>query len=202
MWTFCGCVIVPLMMLLAQPHPAEVQVVSAPTNTGARFLVTTKVGETPDKFPIFKYGFVDVTGKIVIDLRFDRAHDFSEGRAAVKVGDRWGFIDTDGHFIFGPRLPEVPQEGRSMRYAIVPVGDFSEGLAPVDVEGTFRFIDKTGKVMFDTGVKPLVGVELQSVGPFKNGLAHIFAGGVEGYIDRTGKWVWKRDLVSGRAVGS
>lgn len=45
------------------------------------------------------FGFVDTTGKLVIDYQFSDAHGFSEGLAPVKVGGsssgKWGFISRD-----------------------------------------------------------------------------------------------------------
>lgn len=35
-------------------------------------------------------GFVDTTGRLVIKPRYDVAYDFSEGLAAVKVGEKEG----------------------------------------------------------------------------------------------------------------
>ena len=58
------------------------------------------------------YGYIDTTGNIVIECRYDDAREFSEGRAAVlsRGGDisgegifgqlsltlKWGYIDTSG----------------------------------------------------------------------------------------------------------
>jgi len=40
-----------------------------------------------------KWGFVDNTGNIVIDMQYDEARSFSHGLAAVKINGKWGFID-------------------------------------------------------------------------------------------------------------
>jgi len=48
-----------------------------------------------------KRGFVNVrTGKIAIEARYDHAWVFSEGLAAVVDGDKHGFINSDGEFVF------------------------------------------------------------------------------------------------------
>src|ERR1051326_4328606 len=52
-----------------------------------------------DLFPIEdkgKYGFIDKTGKVVINPQFDFAQNFSEDMAVVKVGGNSGFIDKTG----------------------------------------------------------------------------------------------------------
>ncbi|MBK9106789.1 MAG: WG repeat-containing protein, partial [Saprospiraceae bacterium] len=46
-----------------------------------------------------KYGFIDKTGKIVINLQFDKASDFKEGMARVAVDDKSGFIDKSGNIV-------------------------------------------------------------------------------------------------------
>ena len=46
-----------------------------------------------------KWGFIDRTGKIVIEPKFDTydyVYQWSEGLLAVRVGGRWGFIDKTG----------------------------------------------------------------------------------------------------------
>lgn len=54
-----------------------------------------------------QYGFVDTNGNISIKAKWDRACDFSEGLAAVRVGDyetgKWGVIDKSGNFIVEPK---------------------------------------------------------------------------------------------------
>ena len=43
-----------------------------------------------------KWGFVDTTGKVVVEAKFDNAKSFSNGLAAVCQGEKWGFADKDG----------------------------------------------------------------------------------------------------------
>lgn len=48
-----------------------------------------------------KYGFIDANGNVKIEPQFDRANiTFSEGLCFVKNGDRCGYIDTTGSFVF------------------------------------------------------------------------------------------------------
>ncbi len=49
-----------------------------------------------------RWGFINKKGEIVIEARFNYAYDFSDGLAKVKVGDRWGYIDTLGKYIWEP----------------------------------------------------------------------------------------------------
>lgn len=43
------------------------------------------------------YGFIDKTGKMICQLKWDNAHDFMEGLAAVEKKGKWGFIDKSGN---------------------------------------------------------------------------------------------------------
>ncbi len=44
-----------------------------------------------------KWGFVDKTGKVVIEFQYDRAGDFREGQATVTLEGRDFFIDKLGN---------------------------------------------------------------------------------------------------------
>lgn len=44
-----------------------------------------------------KWGFIDATGKIVMDYTYDKARSFSNGFAAVAVEDKWGYIIIDDY---------------------------------------------------------------------------------------------------------
>jgi len=43
-----------------------------------------------------KWGFIDKTGKEVIELKYDELLDFDNGLAMVKLNNKWGFIDKTG----------------------------------------------------------------------------------------------------------
>lgn len=88
-----------------------------------------------------KYGYVDQAGKLVIQVQFDIARDFSEGWAAVNIGGRdslfggesggkWGYIDKSGSWVIKPMF----------RMAF----SFRDGRAKVEIGGQERIIDKTG----------------------------------------------------------
>jgi len=135
-----------------------------------------------------KVGFIDKTGRFVIEPKFDDANPFYEGLAAVRVGDKWGYIDKTGRMVIKPRFSSA--------------WSFSEGLADVAVidEKGFEkwgFIDKSGKmviapqfdcvVSFSEGLAAVcfrVGDDLASLGPFCYSPDYKW-----GYIDRTGKMV-------------
>ena len=45
---------------------------------------------------VYKWGFIDKTGKIVIPYKYERVRNFSEGVAVVRLHNKWGAIDTNG----------------------------------------------------------------------------------------------------------
>jgi hypothetical protein len=49
-----------------------------------------------------KWGYIDKTGKMVINPQFDEAGQFTEGLALVTVGGRIGYIDNTGRYIWNP----------------------------------------------------------------------------------------------------
>lgn len=120
------------------------------------------------------FGYIDRTGRIVIEPRFTWAYEFTEGLARVQIGSRDGYIDTTGKVVIKPQFYRARQ--------------FSEGLAPV---GNIRwlpiglkwgFIDKTGRMV--------IKQQFSQVSHFSEGLAAVAREGEKwGYIDKTGRYV-------------
>ncbi len=116
---------------------------------------------------LLKYGYIDPAGQLVIPALYARAHDFSEGAAAVMTAGRWGFIDLQGQWLNAQRFDDVK--------------DFSEGLAAAKEQGKWGFVDRSGIFI----VRP----QFDEVKPFAQGLAPAKINSKWGYIDRTGQWV-------------
>ena len=66
-----------------------------------------------------QYAFIDKDGKLGIPRPFTQARDFSEKRAAVQEGGKWGFVNRKGVFVIPPKYLDA--------------GSFSFGLAPVKI---------------------------------------------------------------------
>ena len=85
-----------------------------------------------------KVGFVDKSGKFVINPSFDDAGDFLEGLAVIQNhvdnNERDGFINTEGKVIVEPQF--------------LLAENFSNGLAiVVNTEGNAGYINKTGEMI-------------------------------------------------------
>src|SRR5271168_4335920 len=134
----------------------------------------------PDLFPIFvprgksktkyKVGYIDASGRVVVEARFDEGTRFFEHFAAVAVGKLWGCIDQSGSLVFRPFLP-----GRFR---------FKDGIAVVYMgNGKSAAIDSAGKLVMEAPYELVTG--------FSNGLAAFLSksnnGRGYGYINRLGK---------------
>jgi hypothetical protein len=69
---------------------------------------------TPDTHRV---GYIDPSGRVVIQPQFDYADDFSEGLAAVTIGTKSGYIDKTGRLVIQPLFTSASA--------------FSDGLAQV-----------------------------------------------------------------------
>lgn len=155
-------------------------------------------------------GFVDRDGKTVVAREFEEHLPFSDGRAAVRIGERWGFIDAKGALVipatlayvkpfssgYAPVLAEpygkwtfVDKAGKPAFQPFFQAEPFQEGLAAVEaVEGSFGFIDVTGALVIPAKFRKVTG--------FSEGLAAAWPRGDEqgGFIDRTGAFVFRLDF--------
>lgn len=119
-----------------------------------------------------KWGFIDKSGKLVINYQFDEVDGdgFNEGLAAVKQGDKWGFINRAGKFEIKPQF-----EGIAL--------PFSGGFAGIDIDySSWATIDRTGKIIAEGGVWNR---------PFKDDRILMYENGKFGFKDREDKIVIK-----------
>lgn len=82
-----------------------------------------------------KCGYIDKTGKLIIECEYDSAWDFEEGLAAVEKNEKYGYINKQGKLVV------------DFQYDNAFV--FMEGLALVEKEGKYGYIDKSGNVVSD-----------------------------------------------------
>jgi len=112
-----------------------------------------------------KYGFINLSGRLVIAADFDNAWGFSEGLAPAWRGGQAGYIDGSGSFVVPPPF----------QYA----SGFSEGLAGVELGDKWGYVNRRGTFV----VQP----RYREAQPFSEGLAAVQAdNGLWGFVDKEG----------------
>ncbi|MBI4751767.1 MAG: WG repeat-containing protein [Acidobacteria bacterium] len=162
-----------------------------------------------------KFGYIDLTGKMVIPPQFDDAHPFSDGVAIVDNNSQTGWIDHQGNFVRPLTMLEDEQStgfrqnrlwvlnsflqtyfiDKTGKTVIKPipdrlVGKFQDGFAQTrpnyfDPQRPPQFINLNGKVAFKN-LKPF-----DCITDFSEGLAAVSPAGSKkfGYINTQGKYV-------------
>ena len=97
--------------------------------------------------------------------QYEQLGVFSEGMAAVKKGNKWGYINNKGEEI-------IPCEYTSAQ-------KFSEGLAPVGKNDSVGFINSQGKIV--------IPFDFKFAMPFSEGLAAVYKDDHWGFIDSKGQ---------------
>ena len=137
-----------------------------------------------------RWGFIDETGKYVIEAKYVMVRPFSEGLAAVVFNDTGnayrtvGYIDQSGRVVIPPQFSG--EGGPSTR-------GFSEGLAAVKVykdRDRWGYIDRSGKFVIEA--------QFAAAGPFSQGRAMVGIAEPSwsidykwGFIDKEGHWIAK-----------
>lgn len=151
---------------------------------------------------------IDNAGNAIGQFLADEARPFSEGLAAVRIADKWGYVDRSGKMVIRPQfeLAEEFSEGVALvceadRYRFIdklgnPAFDgtfdrarsFSEGLADVMNNDLHEFIDRSGRsrIQAVTLGNASAFAFMEDAGDFKGGLAPVKIKGMWGYIDRAG----------------
>ncbi|MCC8087675.1 MAG: WG repeat-containing protein [Rikenellaceae bacterium] len=81
-----------------------------------------------------KFGFIDKSGEIVVNLDYDNARNFHEELAGVKFQGKYGFINKSGQWIIPPDYDMV--------------FDFHEGVAVYGINGKFGYLGIDGNKIF------------------------------------------------------
>ncbi len=149
-------------------------------------------------------GFMDKTGKIIIQGKYDNAGRFSEGYAFVEKNGKWGIIDKHGNevtpFQFEFITYDEDTEGEEL-----PISTFHEGLAWVARNGLYGYVDTKGNVAIPFRYKV---EDSQATYDFHQGLARVcdVTTNKYGFIDKQGKEVFScqfdeaEDISEGLAV--
>lgn len=145
-----------------------------------------KVGETEDNVPVYKWGYANEKGKIVIPCQYNNASEFKHGVAFVNVvndvdgivEDYWCLIDKNGKLKGDKKFYYSTALGDRL-----PVGEFGDAdkLAWVYIGGKFGYIGNNGKMQIDA--------LYNDAGDFINGLARVRSGSQEFFINKKGEQV-------------
>jgi hypothetical protein len=150
------------------------------------------------------WGFIDRTGKVIIEPHFESVPGFSEELAGVKVAGKWGFIDKAGNIIIEPQYESVnsfsegvavvvkrtPKQasrlpikdpivkGESIRSEVVGSTNSSVGDPPIDLMQVgvkeVLLINRTGQTILSYGQNEVVQINYHEIAKFSEGLIDIF----------------------------
>lgn len=156
--------------------------------------------------PSDHWGFIDTTGDLSIEAKYDDAGPFSEGLAAVNKDGKWGYIDKEGNTIIEPVYKSawafhegfarvlpfdgpdifINKKGDSMKTeGWAAADDFAEGRARVKVGNSFGYIDVSGQLI----IQPIYTRGWN----FGNGISIVEYQEKLGVIDTRGKYVLSPD---------
>ncbi|MFH0819589.1 MAG: WG repeat-containing protein [bacterium] len=148
-----------------------------------------------------KWGYIDRTGKIIIEPIFSSVKQFSDGLAAVKYKDKWGFINKEGKFVVEPQYDCVDSFSEGM----AAVGYNNKSNVDITLEewqncenidyrwtGQWGYINQGGSLI----IKP----QFYEANPFSGGIALVKYNNSKGqianynmmnYINKDGNFIWK-----------
>lgn len=146
-----------------------------------------------------KWGFVDKTGKVVVNPIYEDALDFRDGLAAVSKKDEkkdevlWGYIDKNGAVKINFQFVKDKEK------MFCEPGSFYEGLAFTSSDGKqWGCIDKEGKYQ----INPQFEGDFGNPYEFKNGVSVVSQGGSYGFIDKKGKYIVNPQFKDARRFSS
>lgn len=114
-----------------------------------------------------RWGFIDTTGKWILQPQFDFCEPYSEGMALIERNGRFGFVDLHGELIINPVYEEAD--------------NFYSGVTIVFDGEYYGAINRFGKIK--------IPFEYDDIGEFVDGIAYALKNGIYGYIDTEGKVV-------------
>ncbi len=147
-----------------EPMPADLQL-----NSGYSYDYNFYNGVAMYRQPkTYKYGFIDKTGKFIIEPTFEWAEPFKGNIAPVSNGDKFGFINKSGTLV----LP----------YKYVLAEAFSDGLAAVFTGVAWGYIDETGNYVIPPQYGSYEGHDGEEIAnPFIDGYAAVYLGKGQAY---------------------
>jgi len=115
-----------------------------------------------------EFGYIDESGNVAIDIKYNEARPFSENLAAVKISDKWGFINANEDVKISPQF--------------ISAGDFGNGLAPARKSSNqFGYVNRTGTLV--------IPEQFEIAEPFQEERAAVFVDGKWTFIDTSGNQI-------------
>ncbi len=150
-----------------------------------------------------RWGYLDTTGKVVVEPRYHFARDFVNEVGIVECNGKWGMVDARGeelipcrydgiHFLENTDNRIIRVYIREPKYGLIDtlgqiavnavyeeVGSFSDGRLAVRRNGLWGFVDRNGL--------EVIPCRFREVQNFSEGLAAVKLGNVWGFIDKQGE---------------
>jgi len=125
-----------------------------------------------------RWGYIDNTGKFVIERQFEEVTEFHNGFAGVKVfNGKWQLIDKNGNPVTPPKFEQIAECGQASK----PLEPITVILCPYREGPKWGFMTPNG----DTKVPPA----FDTVQPYSEGMAAVSKLGKWTYIDAAGKQI-------------
>ena len=113
-------------------------------------------------------GYINPKGEMVIPHTFHECSDFESGMARVRVGGKWGLIDTNGAYILKPKYRKIESFSED-GVAVAQLGNSSD----------YVLINRAGE--------RLTKQKYSKIEALKEGIAVVRSGSKYGYINAQGK---------------
>ena len=141
------------------------------------------------------------TGRNFLPDDTSEVQGFSNGRAAFRTGELWGYLDKDFNEVIPAQFKEarpfsseaaavklvnkwgyIDHQGRYMvEPSFAEAGDFNEGLGPVKIGSSWGYVNPSGQVK----IQP----QFDKAQPFSEGAAAVRLGYRWGYVDEKGNFL-------------
>ncbi|MDR7077114.1 hypothetical protein J2Y03_002137 [Neobacillus niacini] len=131
-----------------------------------------------------KWGYMDESGKVMIEPKFTGTQSFIEGKAIVNVDNNYGLIDTQGNYIIKPNYNSLLYLGEN-RFAL--------GKSP-DSENPYLF---PKYAIADSSGQLYTGFIYNGVSSYKDGIASAYNDENTFFIDKHGQRIAHLPNVSG-----
>ena len=152
------------------------------------------------------FGFLDMTGRLVIEPKYDYTHGFRQGLAHVYRGEFEGIVNKAGDILVDLKKDcnEFPPTG--IRFGRCKlrfkeggfIGEYSEGLVAFanpyyGPHAKYGFADRTGRMLIAPRFEPEYEGHgfIRELGKFVNGMAKVKINGLYGFINKRGAIVIK-----------